>query len=122
MEPQVGNFLLNYCVLLAKTQCSRRSSCPDGIYGMDIGYGGKKVHGDRGEIQLIWGSVGSLRIIDADTIEVFDAYVVAYTGSQDKNLDGLPDSDEEPFLCTGPFADNRKRVTLMAPCETEPMP
>jgi len=87
-----------------------------------IGYGGKKVHGDRGEIQFIWGEVGSLRIIDSDTIEMFDVYVVAYAASQDKNLDGLPDSDEEPFLCIGPFVDNRKRVTLMAPCEAEPMP
>ena len=87
-----------------------------------IGYGGKKVYGDRGEIKLIWGSVGSLRIIDADTIETFDMYVVAYTGSQDKNLDGLPDTDEEPFMCIGPFGDSRKRVKLNAPCEAEPMP
>ena len=87
-----------------------------------IGYNGKKVHGDRGVIQLIWGEVGSLRIIDSDTIETFDLYVVAYTGAQDKDLDGLPDSDEEPILCIGPFADDMKRVALTSPCQAEPMP
>jgi len=35
MEPQVSNFLLNYCVLLAKTQCSRLIFMP----GWNLRYG-----------------------------------------------------------------------------------
>jgi hypothetical protein len=86
-----------------------------------IGYGGRKLQGDRAEIQFIWGEVGSLRIVDCDTIEATDVYVMLYNADQDKDLDGLPDEDESPALCMGPFSsDVKKRMRLMAPCEPKP--
>ncbi len=87
-----------------------------------LGYGGKKVPGDRGELQYIWSTVGSLRIVNCDTIETFDTYAMVYLAHQDKDKDGLPDEDEKPIFCMGPLGELRNRVRMLKPCTPEPMP
>ncbi len=63
------------------------------------------------------------RIIDCDTMEVFDHYIFVHGAEQDKDGDGFADSDEKPIMCIGPLpAGARKWVTLMEPCEPEPEP
>jgi hypothetical protein len=82
-----------------------------------MGYAFKKLQGDRGELQYISATAGSLRIIDCDTIEIFDVYLMLYGAEQDKDGDGFADSDEKPNICHGPFpGEARKRVPLMEPC------
>jgi hypothetical protein len=84
-----------------------------------IGYAFQKLQGDRGELQYISGAVGSFRIIDCDTIEIFDRYLTLYGPEQDKDGDGFPDSDEEPSVCLGPFpgeVEARKRMPFLEPC------
>ena len=79
----------------------------------------KKLQVGRGELESIIVMVGSLRLIDCDTIETFDVYTSIYGPEQDKDGDGFPDSDEEPNTCFGgPGAsDTRKRIPMMEPCE-----
>jgi len=79
----------------------------------------KKLQGDRGELESIIGKVGSLRLIDCDTIETFDVYTSVYGPEQDKDGDGFPDSDETPnnsFGGPGP-KETRKRIPFMEPSE-----
>jgi len=77
----------------------------------------KKLQVGRGELESIVGTVGSFRIIDCDTIEIFDRYVSMYGPDQDKDGDGFADSDEKPNLCFGPSSETRKRIPFMEPCE-----
>ncbi len=82
-----------------------------------MGYAFKKLQGDRGELQYISATAGSLRIIDCDTIEIFDLYLSLYGAEQDKDGDGFADSDEKPQICFGPSSgETRKRVPFMEPC------
>lgn len=84
-----------------------------------IGYSFKKLQAGRGELESIFGIVGSFRIIDCDTIETFDVYTSGYGPEQDKDGDGFPDSDEKPNSCfggPGP-SETRKRIPFMEPCE-----
>jgi len=82
------------------------------------GYMFKKLQAGRGELESIVGVAGSFRIIDCDTIEIFDSYVSMYGPEQDKDGDGFADSDEKPNMCfggPGP-AETRKRIPFMEPC------
>ena len=79
----------------------------------------KKLQVGRGELESFVGTVGSFRIIDCDTIEIFDRYVSVHGPEQDKDGDGFPDSDEKPntsFGGPGP-SDTRKRIPSMEPSE-----
>ena len=79
----------------------------------------KKLQAGRGELESIIWMVGSLRLIDCDTIETFDVYSSIYGPEQDKDGDGFPDSDEKPntsFGGPGP-SDTRKRIPSMEPSE-----
>ena len=83
------------------------------------GYMFKKFEVGRGELESIVGTTGSFRIIDCDTIEISDRYISMYGPEQDKDGDGLPDSDEEPnnrWGGPGP-SDTRKRIPFMEPSE-----
>jgi hypothetical protein len=85
------------------------------------GYMFKKLQVGRGELESIVATAGSFRIIDCDTIEIVDRYVSIYGPEQDKDGDGLPDSDEKPNNCfggPGP-SDTRKRIPFMDPCVPE---
>jgi len=84
-----------------------------------MGYMFKKLQVGRGELESFVGTVGSFRIIDCDTIEIFDRYVSMYGAEQDKDGDGFPDSDEKPNMCFGEPgpSDTRKRIPFMEPCE-----
>ena len=78
----------------------------------------KKLPADRGELESIIVMVGSFRIIDCDTIELFDVYLMLYGAEQDKDGDGFPDSDEKPNICHGPFpGEARKRIPFLESCE-----
>ncbi|MFC1765345.1 hypothetical protein ACFL6U_25155 [Planctomycetota bacterium] len=85
-----------------------------------IEYTFKKLPADRGELESIIVMVGSLRVIDCDTIETFDVYISVYGPEQDKDGDGFPDSDEKPNMCLGGPgpSETRKRVPMMEPCES----
>ena len=78
----------------------------------------KKFEVGRGELESIVATAGSFRIIDCDTIEIFDRYVSMYGAEQDKDGDGFPDSDEKPNMCFGESgpSDTRKRIPFMEPC------
>ena len=89
------------------------------IYLELVEYMFKKLEVGRGELESFVVTVGSFRIIDCDTIEISDRYISMYGPDQDKDGDGLPDSDEEPnnrFGSPGP-SDTRKRIPFMEPCE-----
>jgi len=92
---------------------------PDTYKFSITGYMFKKFQVGRGELQSIVGTTGSFRIIDCDTIEIFDRYVSMYGAEQDKDGDGFPDSDEKPNMCFGEPgpSDTRKRIPFMEPCE-----
>jgi len=81
----------------------------------------KKLEVGRGELESIVATAGSFRIIDCDTIEIFDRYVSMYGAEQDKDGDGFPDSDEKPNMCFGEPgpSDTRKRIPFMEPCVPE---
>ena len=84
-----------------------------------MGYTFKELPADRGELESIIVTVGSLRVIDCDTIETFDVYTSVYGPEQDKDGDGFPDSDEKPntsFGGPGP-SETRKRMPFMEPSE-----
>jgi hypothetical protein len=79
----------------------------------------KKFQVGRGELESMIVMAGSFRIIDCDTIEIFDQYISMYGPEQDKDGDGLPDSDEEPnnrWGGPGP-SGTRKRIPFMEPSE-----
>jgi len=84
-----------------------------------IEYTFNELPADRGELRSIIVMVGSLRLIDCDTIETFDVYISVYGPEQDKDGDGFPDSDEKPNMCLGGPgpSETRKRIPSMEPCE-----
>jgi hypothetical protein len=91
---------------------------PDSYKFSTMEYTFKKLQAGRGELESIIVMVGSLRVIDCDTIETFDVYTSLYGPEQDKDGDGFPDSDEEPNTCFGDPGSQatRKRIPFMEPC------
>ncbi len=88
-----------------------------------IGYGFKTQPANRGQLQYIFVSNGTITLIDRDTRQATDVYLTLFSADKDvAPADGFPDEGAEPDLCIGPVGGVVKRVQMLPPCVPPPPP